>query len=251
MAPPTDGPQVALAAGADPRLVIETLDTMDAQTADGAAWLGERAVTTKDASPLDDLAAWAAGQSAGLSALASDAPEAAHDALDDSLALLADVSGRVADLESALDCASGPATEGSDRLGPVPGACAAPAPPTTGGGTPGGAGSTAGTGGTTGVTPPTGTAGQPGTVPGSPGAGIPDGELPGGGTPGDDPTDGIPRPDVTTPSLPLPSTGISPPTGGLPSLPGASIAPSLPSVPPPTVSPTLDVCLGPISIGSC
>jgi hypothetical protein len=235
--------------------VIETLDTMDTQTTDGAAWLGERAVTTEDAAPLDELATWAADQSAGLSALASDVPEAAHDAFDDSLALLADVSGRATGLDAALDCASGPATDGSDRLGPVPGACApAPTTPTTGNGTAGGTGSAPGPGGTTGATPPSGTSGQPGNVPGSPGTGIPGGELPGGGTPGDDPTDGLPNTGqpLPTPSLPLPSTGIAPPTPGLPdvTLPGSgvSITPTIPSTP--TV-PTPSVCLGPISIGPC
>jgi hypothetical protein len=259
---PAHEPQIALAAGVDPRLVIETLGTMDAQTTDGAAWLGKRAVTTEDADPLDDVVTWAADQSAGLSALASDVPAAAHGALDDSLALLADVSGRASGLESALDCAAGPAIAGSDRLGPVPGACTAPSPSTPGGGTSGstgGTGSTAGTGsgagtdGTTGATPPSGTSGQPGSVTGSPATEIPGGELPGGGTPGDDPTGGLPGTDEPLPSLPLPlpSTVIAPPTAGLPSLPGTSIVPSLPSVPAPTVTPTLGVCLGPISIGQC
>ncbi|MCW2636108.1 MAG: hypothetical protein JWQ99_2475, partial [Blastococcus sp.] len=208
----TGGPQIALAAGADPRLVIETLDTMDTQTTDGAAWLGERAVTTEDAAPLDGLATWAADQSAGLSALASDVPAAARNAFDDSLALLADVSGRATGLEAALDCASGPATDGSDPLGPVPAACA-PAPTTPGNGSTAGTGSAPGAGGSTGTTPPSGTSGQPGSVPGSPGAGVPGGELPGGGTPGNDPTGGLPNTDhpLPTPSLPLPSTGIAPP----------------------------------------
>ena len=44
-----------LAAGADPELVISTLETMDDQTTEGTAWLTDRAVTTADGAPLDDL----------------------------------------------------------------------------------------------------------------------------------------------------------------------------------------------------
>ena len=43
--------QTVLAAGADPELVIATLETMDDQTTEGAAWLADRAVTTADDGP--------------------------------------------------------------------------------------------------------------------------------------------------------------------------------------------------------
>ena len=63
-----------LAAGADPALVVETLGTMDAQTAEGAALLTARAVATEDAGPLTLLAEWTADQSDGLAALQDDVP---------------------------------------------------------------------------------------------------------------------------------------------------------------------------------
>ena len=245
--------------------MIETLDTMDAQPRTAPRWLGERAVTTADAAPLDGLTAWAAGQSAGLRALASDVPEAAQSALDDSLALLADVSGRVTGLESAVDCASGPATDGSDRLGPVPGTCAAGSTtPPAGSGTPGSTGGPGTTESTPGASSPSGTPDRPGTVTGSPGAGTPGGGTPGSGTPGNDPTAGLPgqghplpslpTPSVGLPSLPVPSLSV-PPLPGVSSLPTGSTGtagttvPSVPSVPTPSVG--VDVCLGPITIGSC
>jgi hypothetical protein len=56
---PAAGPSVTgetvLAAGADAALVVETLGTMDAQTAEGAAWLTDHAVATEDAGPLELL----------------------------------------------------------------------------------------------------------------------------------------------------------------------------------------------------
>ena len=75
---PAGGSPVVLAAGPAAELVLRTLDTMDAQTTDGAAWLALRSVTADDARPLDDLAGWVAGQSDGLSALTGEMPEAAR-----------------------------------------------------------------------------------------------------------------------------------------------------------------------------
>jgi hypothetical protein len=250
---PTGPAQVTvLAAGADPDLVVSTLAAMDQQTTEGAAWLAERAVTTQDGKPLDLLAGWAAEQSAELAALRPDMPTAADGAALDSLALLSDVRTRAGGLGSALDCAGGPATIGSDQLGPVPGLCL---PDTTNGGAPGG---------------------------GSPEGGVP-GEVggPGTGTPTDGPTVAVPEnpsPSVPSPSVPslggtdpgLPGTGR--PGGGLiPPLPSPPVTgndllppPSLPgtgALPPTTISPPattpktpldIDVCLPPLAtLGDC
>jgi hypothetical protein len=181
-----------LAADADAELVLSTLATMDAQTTEGAAWLTQRAVTTEDDEPLGVLATWAEEQSAELAALRPDVPAAADDAVLDSLVLLSDIRTRVGGLRSALDCAAGPATVGSDELGPVPGLCLPEQPD---GGAP------------------------EGPVPGETGA-------PGTGTPTDGPI--ITVPDEATPSVPsVPSVpGAGQPGGGI--LP----SPQLPSPPP-------------------
>jgi hypothetical protein len=253
-AAPGAGPHVVLAAGADPRLVIDTLDTMDDQTADGAAWLGERAVTTEDTAPLSLLAGWADGQSAGLAAVQPDVPEAAQAALDDSLRLLTAVRTRAAGLQSAVDCTSGPATDGFDRLGPVPGTCAAgPSTPPADGGDPG---TTPGTAGTSGATPPSGRSGEvPGTATGEPGSSVPGSGVPEVDVPGGPPTEGVPGSGLP----PLPSTGIVPSTPALPTLPlpGVPTVPTVPTVPVPSIpaapSVGLDVgiCPVPSSIGAC
>src|SRR4051812_6206197 len=122
-------------ASANAGLVISTLGTMDAQTREGASWLTVRAVAARDEGALDDLEHWAAGQSAGLSVLRDDVPPSASDEVDHSLMLLSGIAGRAAALRTALDCAGGPATRGTDALGPVPAACppAAAAPPAAGG----------------------------------------------------------------------------------------------------------------------
>ena len=138
--------------------MLQTLDTMDAQTTDGAAWLAQRSVTADDARPLDDLADWVAGQSDGLSALTGEMPEAARSAFDDSLRLLTEIGTRTDGLRTALDCSAGPATTGSDELGPVPAAC--PPAPAAGAAM---SGPTAGIGSGSGGTPPSGpTADVPG-----------------------------------------------------------------------------------------
>jgi hypothetical protein len=192
-AAPTGPAQITvLASGADAELVLSTLATMDAQTTEGAAWLTQRAVTTEDDEPLGVLATWAEEQSAELAALRPDVPAAADDAVLDSLVLLSDIRTRVGGLGSALDCAAGPATVGSDELGPVPGLCLPEQPD---GGAPGG--------------PVPGDAGGPGT-----------------GTPTDGPI--ITVPDEATASVPsVPSVpGTGQPGGGI--LP----SPQLPSPPP-------------------
>ena len=259
------GAPVVLAAASQPELVLQTLDTMDAQTTDGAAWLAERAVRTRDTGPLADLAGWAAGQSAGLSGLADEIPEAARPAFDDSLDLLTAIGARTTGLRTALDCPAGPATDGADTLGPVPSACAGG--PATGSGA---QGTTPGSGATTGTTPPSGTTvGPPGrsgvgptaTVPGGAGPSSgQDGSVPGGSVPGSGFPSGVPTPEVPGGSLPTPPLPVPLP---LPSIhvtvPTTSAVPSLPlplpgspaATPTPSVPLDIDVCLGPIHIGSC
>jgi hypothetical protein len=235
--------ETVLAAGADPALVVETLETMDAQTAEGAAWLAERAVTTESADPLQLLSSWAASQSDGLADLQDDVPAQAQDDVAASLVLLADIATRVTGLESALDCAAGPAVVGADELGPVPGLCLPEGSPTTppdgtpGGGDAGGDGSVASPG-----EPGSGTA----AVPSPPGPSVPsvDGTIPDvPGAPGGTGAPGLPTkilPPLPTTSLPVPPL----PSGPVPQLPGAS------NLPAPTAT-SLDVCLPPIAIGNC
>ena len=235
-----------LAAGADAALVVETLGTMDDETAEGTAWLTDRAVATDDAGPLELLADWAAGQSAGLAELRDDVPAAAADDVDRSLVLLSDIATRVTGLDSSLDCPAGPATVGADELGPVPALCLpdGSTSPDAAGGDPGSAtgtgdGATAGGG----TSAPGSTAGpQPLPDPSVPsvGGGVPD--LPSGPGSGGTPTSVLPTlptptaPSVTTPSVSLPglsgTSATSSPIGG-------------------QTLPTVDVCLGPVVIGDC
>jgi len=204
-----------LAAGADPKLVISTLETMDDQTTEGTAWLTDRAVTAKDEKPLDELSVWVATQSDGLASLAPALPDAAGAALSHSLTLLTDVSTRADALQGALGCASGPAVASTDRLGPVPGPCVPAAVATPGGGST--AGSVPGTGATSGANPSTGAVPTPGggTGSGSTGGGV---QVPVPSTPT---VPGLPN--VTVPSVPGLPTSISVPS--LPHLPGTSSGP--------------------------
>ena len=202
------GSATVLAAGADPELVIETLETMDDQTTEGTAWMAEQAVSTRDDEPLDDLSVWVTAQTDGLAELAPALPAAAGAAVSHSLTLLADVAARADGLQLALTCPSGPAVGTADALGPTPAECVPVAP-----GTPGEQPGTdvPGSGSTTQATP-----GIP-TTPGGtvdPGTGG-SGGLPVPGTPS---TPALPTPSVpglpvpTIPGLPLPSV----------TLPGAS-----------------------------
>jgi hypothetical protein len=217
------GPPAVLAAGADPQLVIATLDTMDAQSTEGAALLGGRSVATGRPGPLADLTGWAAEQSAGLAALRPGVPSAAQDEVDASLVLLSDITARATGLQTALACASGPATSGTDALGPVPADCVVeqtPAPPG---------------GGATGTpAPPVATDSAQGPSPqvpapgGPPAPGLP--ASPGGGGGG-----GLPP--LPTLPVPLPTTTATNPSGGAPQAP--------PSV-------DIKVCVPPlVTLGNC
>ena len=230
------GSATVLAAGADPELVIETLETMDDQTTEGTAWMAERAVNTQDDGPLDDLSVWLTSQNAGLAALAPELPAAAGAAVSHSLTLLTDVATRTDGLQLALTCPSGPAVGAGDALGPMPAECV-PATPGSAGQQPGtgvpgsgapGSGSTAGTTPAVPTTP--GTTGVPGTG-GS-------GELP---VPGSPTVPGLPTPSV--PGLPIPDLPLPGGGGG-----GATPTPTLPTLPLPLPS----VCAPPLAtIGDC
>lgn len=247
-APTGSATQIVLAAGADPQLVIDTLDTMDDQTTEGAAWLTERAMASDDAGPLDDLASWTSAQASGLTALADDVPGEAREALDESLALLADIGSRVSGLQPALDCASGPATDGADALGPLPGACEAgsPAPPQAGTEP----GNTApGSGGTSANQPSTG---GPGTATGQPGTGTPGSSAAnGGGGTGEVPSgSGLPTPGVPVPTVPpVTAPSITVPLPGTPDIPDIPDIPGSTSAPKPSID--VEVCIPILDIGNC
>ena len=233
-----------LAAGADPELVISTLETMDDQTTEGAAWLADRAVTTRDDSPLDDLEVWVVAQSDELAALTPALPDAAGAAASHSLELLAKVAARTDGLQLALTCPSGPAVGAADALGPTPADCApaAPGAPSEGTTTVPGTGSDPAQTATPGV-PTT-------TVPGGTGTG----SGSGGGSAGGLPVPGVP----TTPGVPSIPGGLptTPSIPGLPlpsvTLPGSTGTSSAPVIEIPPVVPGVDACLPPLAtIGEC
>jgi hypothetical protein len=233
-----------LAADADPELVISTLETMDDQTTEGAAWLADRAVTTRDDSPLDDLEVWVAAQSDELAALTPALPDAAGAAASHSLTLLSEVAARTDGLQLALTCPSGPAVGAADALGPTPADCApaAPGAPSEGTTTVPGTGSDPAQTATPGL-PTT-------TVPGGTGTG----SGSGGGSAGGLPVPGVP----TTPGVPSIPGGLptTPSIPGLPlpnvTLPGSTGTSSQPVIEIPPVVPGVDACLPPLAtIGEC
>ncbi|SEO65731.1 DUF5667 domain-containing protein [Trujillonella endophytica] len=230
------------AARDDADLVRETLATMDAQTAEGAALLVGSAVDSGSSEPLDRLAGWSDGQAAGLAALRPELPASTADAAQSSLELLDAVQARVAAVEAALGCPGSPAPVGSDDLGPIPGICRAEtpsAPPSAGGG----------------PTPAAPTA-TPSTAPAPPAAPLPSAvPQPGGGTTGPDGSDpgsdpgsgsasgsgsgsGSDGPGALLPSLPaLPSR----PAAATPPVP--SPTPAAPRTPPPLIDLPLPICI--------
>jgi hypothetical protein len=244
-----------VAAGSSSELVLQTLHTMDAQTTQGAARLDDRSVRTKNTAPLDELAGWAARQSAGLTALKPVMPSAASHAVEQSLGLLAGISTRTVALRTALACPSGPAVSGTDALGPLPATCTDTTPPSASGGTGSTTGSNSG-GGTTGSTSTSTSVPGTGTTPGGGtggGAGQQESGGSGRGTGGGlVPTRPVPTPALPTPSLPVPHPGRIIPS--LPSrphvtLPGASVPSTSGSAGSP--SPGLGICIGPIRLGTC
>lgn len=249
--PARTGVGAVSAAGADPALLLATLRTMDGQTAQGAAWLTDRALDSGSAQPLDDLAGWAADQSGELAALGSRVPREVTPALGQSLTLLAEIGERTGGLGASLACPGGPAVGAADDLGPVPAPCPAaePDPPETPGRT-----TDAGVGTEPGATPPESTAaGQP-TLPPSAVPDAPDGS---GGLP----TPSLPAPTPgggMVPSMPLPPLRSLPPLRPLPplrSLPGdtgggtATGSPPVVQLPP---AGPIPLCLPPLAtLGDC
>jgi hypothetical protein len=124
--PAAAGSTTVLAAGAASGVVVDTLAVMDDQTAEGAWWVTTRSVTSGEEAGLTELASWAADQAAGLAALGGAVPITAGPALDASTDLVAAVADRATGLSEALGCATGPATSGTDELGPLPAACPSP-----------------------------------------------------------------------------------------------------------------------------
>jgi hypothetical protein len=242
---------VVLAADADPRLVLETLATMDAQTAEGAAWLTEHAVDTGDDAPLDLLAAWTQDQSEGLAALRDGVPDATVDELDGSLNRLSEISARTVGLRDVLDCPAGVPVESTDAYGPLPGLCLpgdpAAVPPTGGEEGPGSVPAPGQGSGATATTTPAGPGGGTSTGDSQQSGGGEGGTLPAPPVPGGE------QPPVTTPRLPAP---LPLPTGGLPlpsGLPGGttSSGSSTGSTTSPSLPLDIEICLPPLVLGNC
>jgi hypothetical protein len=234
--PAGPGDATVSATGAEAALVLQTVETMDAQTREGAIWLTDHAVRTSAAAPLDVLAEWATGQADGLSALQDLVPDAAAEAVGRSLTLLAEIGARADGLQAALDCPTGPAVDGTDGLGPVPVPCSAPAsaPPATGGGT-----TRTGTSAPGGGAPAETTPAAPAAGPGSGGSGSGGSVSGGAGSSGTAPS-AVPGPVPPPPTKP---GGLLP---RLPTLP--TTTPTVPSTPTIQLPP---VCLGPLAIGDC
>ncbi|MGY2128776.1 DUF5667 domain-containing protein [Blastococcus sp. SYSU DS0617] len=229
----------------DASLVRSTLATMDEQTREGASWHLTRALDTSDTASLDRLSGWTADQSAQLDAVRAEVPAAAADDVAGSLGLLAEITERVDVLRAALDCPTGPAIAGADRLGPVPGGCVPTTP------APQSPVAPVGPDGSVPESPAPTTAPDPAadpTVPAGPGGGQPTpapAPLP---APGNQPA---PAPVPVPAPVPSPSSA---PGGLLPlplPLPGLPPAPSSPAPSTATPKPVLDVPLGPLPLGVC
>ncbi|MGY1691311.1 DUF5667 domain-containing protein [Geodermatophilus sp. SYSU D01105] len=207
-------------------VVVDVLDTMDAQTTEGAALLTTRAVAGPDTTAVDELAGWVARQSAGLSALQPGVPDGATTDLHESVDLLAAVGARAAGLRAALSCPGGPATDGTDPLGPVPVPCPAELP------APGPSAPAPSDGG-----PSEGGGSLPDPDGGQPAPGAPDGDAAPSATPAPPAREAT----TVTGSTPAPgrgggqapSTAPRPPDAGRPSDPGRPSQPGRPSLPVP------------------
>jgi hypothetical protein len=248
------GGEVGLAAGPDVDLVLDTLQTMDAETTEGTAALTTHALDQTDPGALRELTGWAADQQSGLAELMPAVPAGAQGAVSTSRALVEQVAARGTALEQALACAGGPSTAGADQLGPLPTSCPAAPPATAGTQAPSASGSVPSDSLPSGSLPsgslpsgaPAATSGAPtGTAaPGATSGALPTGALPTGGI---GPTVAAPstsaRPGVPLPSLP-----------GLPGLPTTSAAPrsssgAIVSVPAPV--PGVKLCAPPLITVGC
>jgi hypothetical protein len=221
----------------DAGLIASTLATMDDQTTEGATWYFARALDTSEPAPLDTVSRWATEQSAQLQAVGAGVPADATDDVAASLDLLDAITARADGWRTVFACPRTPGSAGSDRLGPVPGACVVavetPVTPETP---------------ETSAVPGAPSAGEP--APGAPAPGAP---LPGTPAPGGRPPEAGPSPapvepaptadpngSLPVPGLPLPTTPPTVPGGAvplpsllpeltLPSLPTRSTAPASPS----------------------
>jgi hypothetical protein len=248
----------------DAALIRSTLTTMDDQTTEGASWYLARALDSADAARLDRLADWTTEQSAQLDAVSSAVPAAAADDVAASRVLLADITERVGDVRSVLDCPTEPDIDGADRLGPVPAGCvpvsAAPQSPIE----PTAPGGPAPSGPSAGAAPSAPTA-----SPTAPGANSTTPAAPTGAQPAPAPG-AAPSPAPGNPSMPVqPPAGPSSPSGGLlpkvpdllppfspqptPDLPASpSAAPKQQPIERPSSPLPLSVCVGQVlHLGEC
>jgi hypothetical protein len=242
---PGGGP--VLAAGPHLSLVVDTLQTMDAQTAEGTAALTTTAVAHADTGVLSVLTGWADAQQAGIDRLARAVPPGAEAALTAARDLAVRVAARGADLGRALGCPGGPSTAGTDELGPRPAPCPAesapPAAPSTAAGT----------------TAPSTTAAVPATpssAPTSAPPAVPTSPAPAPASRPGQPLPSLPAPSRPAPSLPVPSLPVPSlpvPSLPVPSLPGgpAPSAPPGPVVSVPPVVPGVSLCLPPLITVGC
>jgi hypothetical protein len=243
-----DGPQAGAAiSDRAASLITNTLGSADDDVREASRLLGNQAVRTRSAEPLDVMTSWAPGQLERLRAITERIPAGQlHERAAASTDLVSAALDRARALQAQVgcDCLRG----ASDELGPVPCTdCLAPNPvvpgPTTqipseqpkGSSSPSSGNSSAATNSKTGSGP----GGISGSPPGSQGPGS---SGPGSGSPGlpgvpDLPLPSVPVPSLTVPlPLPLPTT--------LPPLPLP-----LPSTPLTANSCGLSLGLGPIGIG--
>ncbi|HEU5266754.1 MAG TPA: DUF5667 domain-containing protein [Jatrophihabitans sp.] len=209
------------------KLIAQTLNSADADTAAAMRLLGGQVARDKSAKPLDPMKVWAPRQLKRLQGIAAAAPSAAVKArADASVNTLVQVWTRTLALLKTAQCAC-TGSAGSDTLGPMPCTpCAAPAKPggSTGSGGPttpapsssttrrhgtGGGGSpvTSAGGGTAGGSGGGATGGSGGTArTGAPGSNAPTSAArSSGAAPAPGSSSGPGQPPVRLPTLPLPS----------------------------------------------
>ena len=212
-----------LAAGADPELVIATLETMDGQTTEGTAWLTARAVATgRTPARWTTWRVWAADPDRRAATPGAGAARRGRRRVATRRPAVGG-RGTLSALQAALGCAAGPAVGAADALGPVPSALRAagvPAAPQPQGGT-----AVAGTGATPGG--PTTTAVRRHRRRRYPGAG-----TDGGGA--DPPGAAAPAPAASRAAGRLPGSGRCP----------SSPRPCRSPLPPPAVPAPLPACPG-------
>ena len=198
----------------DPKLLVQTLHTMDSQTTDAATWFDARALDRRSAAPAATFSHWAAGQSRSLAALRAQLPASVSTAVQHSLDLLAAARSRADSVATTLVTPAGTPPHGTTgRSGSTH---RSPGAPSAGVGRPGA-----------------------GTVPVAPGPGAAS-PTPGPGVPAL-PTPGAPSRIGGLPTLPVPHASGPGATLPLPTLP-------LPSLPLPSGA---AICLVPLPVGSC